>query len=395
MSSKLGNLIIEKNRSNQEKSYVSRRQFLKFALSTIVYTAIPTVSCSTKLPAWIAYPGEEWETISAKDAGISNVDEWHRWIEKVKTRAHGASFQGEDHSGNRWGLVITRGGYLIASVGDPDYKYQTSSLGKCFTMACLQLAVEEGLIKSANDVIKDYWTGEGQLNQPHKYLNQGYHRFLTFNHLKNHQGGFPVTNGWSWKSGANYNKPAPKWAKFTGDPDFDNYSHAKPSFFRRHYSSGGYWRLAQALTAVWNRDLKNVLDEKIFSHLGISADRWDMPPGEAVRHTVDFYPKMPGYGQFLDPPYEINGNIVRGGQWVEMSAKDLARFGLLVATGGYWKGKRLIKTIRGHNGGNGSNVGGIGGEIIGSWGKVTCSYNHEKIPWKLFSKPPIKRTSLF
>jgi len=40
-------------------------------------------------------------------------------------------------------------------------------------------------------------------------------------------------------------------------------------------------------------------------------------------------------------------------------------------------------------------VGGIGGEIIGSWGKVTCSYNHEKIPWKLFSKPPIKRTSLF
>ncbi len=43
-----------------------------------------------------------------------------------------------------------------------------------------------------------------------------------------------------------------------------------------------------------------------------------------------------------------------------MSPKDLARFGLLISTGGIWKGRRLIssKWIRGHAGGNGSLVDG-------------------------------------
>ena len=47
------------------------------------------------------------------------------------------------------------------------------------------------------------------------------------------------------------------WAKYTGDPDHDNYAHVTPGRTSR-YSSGGYWRLSQALTAVWGEDLKQV-----------------------------------------------------------------------------------------------------------------------------------------
>jgi len=346
-----------------------------------------------QLPKWVVYPDKEWKVLTPDEAGIRDVAGWNQWVEATKKSARGASFQGEDHSGNQWGAAVTRGGYLIQTFGDPDYKFQTASLGKAFTIACLQLAIDEGLIQSGDDLIKSYWTGKGQFNAKHKYLDQGFHEFLSFNHLKGHRGAFPITNGWSWKAGKNYGAPAPEWAKWTGDSDHDNYAHAKPGTVGRVYSSGGYWRLAQALTAVWKKDLKQVLDDRVMSQIGIPADRWDWKPGQTVHKTKDWYPKMPGYGDFLDPPYKIDGQIVRGGPgWVVMSSKDLARWGHLVATGGEWKGKRLIGRVQGHGGGNGSDVGGTGGEVIGSWGRVTSTFNHGSIPWKLFVDIPKEKT---
>ncbi len=338
------------------------------------------------VPDWVVYPDEEWQTISPEEAGIEDLDAWDRWVEAAKEKAKGASFQGEDHTGDKWGVAITRGGYLVQAFGDPDYKYQTASLGKAFNRACVQLAVDEGLIPSADALIKDYWTGEGELNSPHKYLNAGHHNSLSFGHLADHKGGFPITNGWSWQFGQNYGNPAPEWSKCTNDPDYDNYAHRKPGEY--HYSSGGYWRLAQALTALWDRDLKDVFDEKLFSHMGIAADDWEWTAGHVVHDNADFYPKMPGYGLFIDPPREINGHVVRGGQWVVMSAKDLARYGLLVATRGMWKGKRLIGSVKEGGGGNKSQVAGVGGRTMGSLGIVTSTFKGTKIPWELFTRPP-------
>ena len=59
-----------------------------------------------------------------------------------------------------------------------------------------------------------------------------------------------------------------------------------------------------------------------------------------------------------------------------MSAKDLARFGLLLATRGIWKGERLIsdtELLRAHGGGNGSLVAGMGHGVVLSFGKVTAT----------------------
>ena len=86
---------------------------------------------------------------------------------------------------------------------------------------------------------------------------------------------------------------------------------------------------------------------------------------------------------------EIDGQVVRGGPgWVVISARDLARWGLLVATGGEWNGERLIGRVQGHGGGNGSDVGGNRGQTIGSWGKVTTNFNHGSVPWRLFTAVP-------
>ena len=336
----------------------------------------------TEIPDWVVYPQEKWVQITPVQAGFDAV----KFNSIVgDTEIKGAKWEGEVHEEKEWGAVLTRGGYLVWVWGNPTYKYQTASVGKAFSRALVGLAVEADLIQP-DDVIWKTWTGRNQLSHPHKHLDQQYHRTLTWNHLigpkdgKVHYGGFPVTNGFYWRRaayahgktswGQGFYAPSnsvvdkgssiPEWAEWTGDPSYDNYAHAEPGTVGI-YSSGGIWRLSQALTVLWDQDLKQVLDERLFSRIGIRANGWDWIPGRVVYENKDFYPNMPGYGDFLDPPYEINGHIVRGGGgWVIMNAEDLARFGLLVATGGIWEGERLIDSewVRSHGGGNGSLVNG-------------------------------------
>lgn len=90
------------------------------------------------------------------------------------------------------------------------------------------------------------------------------------------KGGFPVTNGFYWKRKTEereFYPGIPDWAKWTGYPEHENYAHIKPGE-PEHYSSGGYWRLSQALTAVWGKDLKQVFDERVMSKIAIPAQRW-------------------------------------------------------------------------------------------------------------------------
>ena len=99
----------------------------------------------------------------------------------------------------------------------------------------------------------------------------------------------------------------------------------------------------------------------MLSKIGIRADQWEWLPGKVVQQDENFYPLWPSAWDYLDPPYEINGCIVRSGPgWVVMNASNLARFGHLVATRGNWKGNQLIdpQWLRGHGGGNGSGVCG-------------------------------------
>lgn len=378
------------------------------AVGILLSVAIFTLAWAQP-PSWVAYPCNDWETATPQEAGITNVSVWKSWVAKMEGTLKGASFYGEQHPGNEWGVVITRGGYLLHEFGDGDYKFQTSSVGKAFTMAVFQLALDKGIIKNENDLVKDYWTGAGYFNSPHKNLNSGHHNFLTFKHLDKHVGGFPLTNGHTWKlSCKNYNKAAPAWAKCTNDPDYDNYSHTKPPA-SMVYSSGGYWRFGQVLTAVWKKDMKDVLDEHLFGKMGIRPEDWSWTPGKVPHDDRNWYPEMTYYGLMLDPPYMIDGDTVRGAPgWVVMSAKNLARFALLVGTRGYWRGEKLIGTkyLSYHAGGNGCDMRGVhkNGEYF-AIGQVTATpratdpggvigprFNNS--PHELFVKPVSKVTQV-
>jgi CubicO group peptidase (beta-lactamase class C family) len=330
-------------------------------------------------PEWVTFPEEDWRTIAPEDAGLDPVG-FRRFLGTIE--AAGASIGGEAHEGDDWGTVITRGGYLLHTWGDRDFRFQTASMAKAFSRAIFGLAVREGMVEP-DDLVSDTWTGEDQLSHSHKYLDQGHHRALTWNHLLGykfghaHLGGFPINHGYYWEKGPSgvsrgeeegpttkdWRAPfweVPDWADWTGDPFYDNYAHTEPGTIG-HYSGGGMWRLTQALTVLWDQDIKDVLDERLFSRIGVKADSWQWPSGRSMRDDRDFYPQWPTHGAYLDPPYEIDGHAVRGGPgWAVMNASDLARFGHLVATRGNWKGEQLIdpQWLRGHSGGNGSGVSG-------------------------------------
>ena len=319
-----------------------------------------------ELPDWVTFPDDDWTQITPAEAGLDE-EGFARFIGGVDVR--GASFGGEDHTGDKWGMVLTRGGYLVHTWGDRNYRFQTASVGKAFARALFGLAVEDGLAMP-DDPIRGTWTGEGELSHPHKHLDRGHHENLTWSHIlgprddNKHYGGFAIELGNDWSLGAKAESALsftlPEWAKWTGDPFYDLYSHIEPGTVG-HYSSAGFWRLGQALTALWGRDLKDVLDERIFGRIGIPADRWDWFTGRAIKDNKYFYPAIPDTYTYLDPPYEIGGKAVRSAPgWVIINASDLARFGHLVATQGLWKGERIIghEWLRGHSGGNRSGLSG-------------------------------------
>ncbi len=339
-----------------------------------------------EIPDWVTYPKDDWNEISPAEAGL-DVGKFERFLSGLDVK--GASFGGEDHTGNKWGTVITRGGYLVHTWGDRHYRFQTASMGKAFMWVLIGFAVEEGML-DPDDPIHRSWTGEGELSHPHKYLNHGHHRTLTWRHLigpkrnRTHQGGFPMELGNEWSKGregrsrTEADRWCPAWATWTGDPFYDLYSHVEPGTVD-HYSSAGFWRLGQALTCVWDRDLKDVLDERLFGKIGIPPERWDWYTGKAVSESRFFYPDIPDSYTYLDPPFEINGHVVRSGPgWVVMSPLDIARFGHLLATRGRWEGEQLVDPdwLRGHSGGNRCGVSGESTYFTAMAQVTTDGFNH-------------------
>ncbi|MBM3933138.1 MAG: serine hydrolase [SAR202 cluster bacterium] len=359
---------------------------------------------TSTLPSWVTWPGDDWQQITPEEAGLDPA-RFKAFLDGLDVRP--GSFGGEDHSGNRYGAVITRGGYLVHSWGDRHYRYQTASVGKALSWPLIGFAVEDGLL-DADQPINRYWTGDGELSHPHKHLDKGFHKNLTWRHIIGHKhgavhhGGFPMEVGNRWREKRtgleepNVVDGVVEWARWTGDPFYDLYSHAEPGTLGV-YSSAGFWRLGQALTHVWDRDLKDVIDERLFSKIGIPADRWDWLTGEYVHKQKYLYPKLPDTYTYLDPPYRVKGHVVRSGPgWVVISASDWARVGHLIACGGVWNGKQIIdpQWLRTHSGGNKCGMYGEGDHFT-AMGVVTTagleypykSVGKSFIPEEVFTGP--------
>ncbi len=229
--------------------------------------------------------------------------------------------------------VILRGGYVVASWGDPDRVDMTHSVTKSFLSAVVGLAADRELIGSVDALV---WRSQAptyplQLTAPTEpgsrfgesmFLDPWatpHNRTITWDHL------LRQTSDWE---GTLWGKP--EWAdRPAADAStWTTRSRAKAGT-TYEYNDVRVNVLALAATNLWRRPLPEVLNELVMEPIGASRSwRWNGYDNAWI--TLDGRPVQ-----------VVSG----GGHWgggMFINAWDLARFGLLTQRRGIWGTRRIL-----------------------------------------------------
>jgi CubicO group peptidase (beta-lactamase class C family) len=295
-------------------------------------------------------PGATWERREPAAAGmnaarLTEAIEFHKSHEATAPRdleeAHYRSF-GREPFGDGIGPfkprgeptgVVLRGGYVIASWGEPDRVDMTFSVTKSFLSATVGLAVDRGLIGSVRDTV---WKSQAPIyllrleapNEPASVMG----RPMFFEPF-----GTPHNRTIIWDD------------LLRQTSDWEGTLWGKPEWADRPSQNSGEWRtrprkapgtayeyndvrvnvLALAATNVWRRPLPEVLREHVMDPIGASRT-WRWIGYDNAWITLDGRPVQVAPG---------------GGHWgggMFINAWDMARFGLLTQRRGMWGEKRIL-----------------------------------------------------
>ncbi|HEX8499761.1 MAG TPA: serine hydrolase [Pyrinomonadaceae bacterium] len=229
--------------------------------------------------------------------------------------------------------VVLRRGYLVAEWGDTARVDMTFSVTKSFLSTVVGLAYDRKMIRSLQDRVRDYMPpvlslapnrgrgraeslGEPQLLEP---FETEHNRKITWEHL------LRQTSDWE---GTLWGKP--EWAdRPSNNPaEWRTRARSEPGA-AYEYNDVRVNALALAALGVWRRPLPQVLREHVMDRIDASTTwRW--------------------YG-YETSWVELDGEAVQsvsgGGHWgggMFISARDMARFGLLTLRRGRWKDDRIL-----------------------------------------------------
>jgi CubicO group peptidase (beta-lactamase class C family) len=284
---------------------------------------------SIGLLAQVYFPGahEDWEKRAAGfDAGkLSEAISFAKVSESKTPRdlrlSHDFSF-GRELYGEPFGPfkprgemtgVIVKDGYIVAEWGEPQRVDMTFSVTKSFVSTTVGLAVKDGLIRSVDEPVRKYVT-TGEFDGP---LNAK----ITWDHL------LRQTSDWE---GTLWGKP--DWADRPpagkAVQEYRTRKHNEPGTSYK-YNDVRVNLLAYAALQVWRRPLPQVLKERIMDPIGASNTwRWHGYENSWVELDGLKMQSVAGGGHW------------GGGMWI--TARDQARFGLLTARNGVWKGTALM-----------------------------------------------------
>ena len=229
--------------------------------------------------------------------------------------------------------VILRGGYVVATWGEPDRVDMTHSVTKSFLSSVVGVAFDRGLIPSVRDTV---WKAMAPIyrlrlqapSEPGTTAGESYfldpfatphNREITWDDL------LRQTSDWE---GTLWGKP--DWAdRPSQDPaEWRTRKRAQPGT-TYEYNDVRVNVLALAATNVWRRPLPEVLRDNIMDPIGASAS-WRWFGYDNAWITLDGRPVQ-----------VVSG----GGHWgggMFINAWDMARFGLLTLRRGMWGDKRIL-----------------------------------------------------
>jgi CubicO group peptidase (beta-lactamase class C family) len=196
-------------------------------------------------------------------------------------------------------LIIIRNDSVLYSHYDENESerlHPSFSVAKSFTSALVGFAVQDGLIKSMNDLIADYLPGICD--------DKRYGR-VKIKHLLNHTSGIEhsLTVDALLYYGKNL-KRANKYIKFTHEPGT-----------KQAYMNMNVWILGQLLEKLTGAPLDRYMTAKLWLPLGMESNaRWSADKGERIK------------------PYCC----------LQATALDYAKFGRFYLKKGNWQGEQLL-----------------------------------------------------
>ena len=285
------------------------------------YLVFLAVGCSAA--PYYPGPGDDWE-LRAPGAMGMNADslleavvfamaneargsrDLERWMNaRGADDPYGALLGSLRPRGGPAGLVV-RGGYIVAEWGDTRRADVTYSVTKSFLATTTMLALQDGVIRNVHDTVADY-VSDGTFSSPHNAP-------ITWRHL--------LTQTSEWEG------------ELFGKPDVADRRLGRD---RELQAPGTLWEYNDvrvnlaglATMRAWQRPLPDVLRERIMDPIGAS-DTWEWHGYRTSRVELggDSVTAVSGGGHW------------GGGLWI--SARDQARFGLLLLRRGRWQDRQLL-----------------------------------------------------
>ncbi len=229
--------------------------------------------------------------------------------------------------------IILRGGYIIAEWGEPFRVDMTHSVMKSFLSTVVGLAFDRGLIKDLNAPVGKEMAPILAYNPNENFADAANFGKSKFIELFDTEHNRKIT----WDS---LLRQTSDWeGTLWGKPDWADRPDKDPNLWldRKRNEPGAVYEyndvrvnaLALAALNVWRKPLPQVLKENVMDEIGASQTwRWF------------------GYqNSFVVIDGQIMQSVSGGGHWgggMFISARDMARFGLLTANNGKWRDRQII-----------------------------------------------------
>lgn len=202
------------------------------------------------------------------------------------------------------GFVVVRGGYIVHeryfdSYYDRDRPINIRSVTKSVTGALIGIMLDDGHLESLDQTLGELIPARIPDGADPLTASVTVRNLLT------------MTAGWAWDIGSDYQRliASENWVEYTlSQPVW----YTPGTYYA--YNSGGSHLLSVIVSDVTGQDTLDYAQEKLFSPMGIARPRWQRSPqGEAI-----------------------------GGFGLELTPRNMAKFGYLYLNGGRWNRDQLV-----------------------------------------------------
>ena len=265
------------------------------ATATSVPASVSAVA-PTLEPYW---PTPGWRTSTPEQQGMDSA----RLVRLLDALA--------ERKLNIHSLLIIRHGYLVAEVyygsNSPDLKHELYSVTKSFTSALVGMALHKGFINSVNQPVLDLLPNRQVANADARK------KAVTLEHL------LTMSSGLDWpESGNSYTTMDNPYLRMMRSPDWVQFALDRPMAQQPgttfNYNSGTSHLLSAIVQKTTRMSTLAFAQENLFKPLGITDIRWDADPA----------------------------GIAIGGSNLQLTPRDMAKFGYLYLKGGLWDGRQIV-----------------------------------------------------